>query len=66
MPEQARKRSKAPDRRPARLRYWLGKHLQANKVKQLMRWGMTKMDAIDYWQQHRKGRMKTSFEKKTA
>jgi hypothetical protein len=53
------KKSKAPDKRPARQRYWqLGK-LRKHKVRNLMRCcGMTEREASDHWREVRKGRMK--------
>jgi len=51
------KKSKTPDRRPAKLRYWQGKHLEKNKVKHIMRSsGLTRTEAVDVWVKARGGR----------
>jgi hypothetical protein len=56
------KKSKKPDKRPARLRYWLSRHLERNKVRRLMKYcGMTKQQALDYWNTHRQGRVKDGY-----
>ena len=44
---------------PARQRYWALHRLEKNKVKALMKQGMTRQEAIWYWRDARKGRMKT-------
>lgn len=47
---------------PSRQRYWAGKHLQENKVKNLMRQGMTRAEATAFWIEARGGRrMKSSL-----
>lgn len=58
MPSNAPRRSKSPDKRPARARYWSTKQLQANKVRNLMRSNphLSKDDALDLWQDARKTR----------
>ena len=59
------KRSKRPDTRPARARYWNGKHLERNKVKR-MRQSDSRLAAMPYdkvvtlWREARgKRRMKS-------
>ena len=45
------KKSKSPDTRPARVRYWNSKHLEKNKVKALMNnTGLTRQQAQGYWE----------------
>ena len=57
------KKSKRPDKRPAKIRYWMSKHLERNKVRNLMRHcGMTKAFATEFWQNARQNRrMRTSI-----
>lgn len=56
------KRGKHPDTRPARVRYWMGRHLELNKVKNLMRCaGMTRADATAYWRKNRMMRIPDNF-----
>ena len=58
----ARKGSKRKDERPARKRYWDGKHLMHNKVRNLMRCcGMTKAEAISFWKSSRRTRMPLNY-----
>lgn len=53
------KKSKKPDTRPARLRYWTESHLEKNKVRKLVRCnGMTEVDARVYWRSVRTKRMR--------
>ena len=57
------KKSKRPDKRSAKIRYWMSKHLERNKVRNLMRHcGMTKEFATEFWQNARQNRrMRTSI-----
>jgi len=57
------KKSKRPDNRPARERYWREKRLEARKVRNLMKYcGLSKQSAYKRWRDERGGRrMKTSF-----
>ena len=53
------KKSKKPDTRPARLRYWMESHLEKSKVRNLVRCnGMTETDARVYWREVRTKRMR--------
>ncbi len=55
----ANKRSKAPDKRPARARYWSTGQLRKNKVHNLVRCcGMTPEAAEKLWSESRRGRMR--------
>ena len=56
------KKSKKPDKRPARARYWAARVLEIRKVRNLMRCcGMSKQSAYKYWRSHRKGRVKEGY-----
>jgi hypothetical protein len=58
------KKSKAPDNRPARKRYWLRRTLEMHKVKKMMRaYGLTEKQAIEAWRKVRKGRVPDMFMK---
>lgn len=59
--QRASKKSKRPDKRPAKIRYWMSRHLERNKVKNLMKSGYTKAEALKYWHSVRKGRVKDNF-----
>jgi hypothetical protein len=51
------KKSKKPDNRPARKRYWSSRKLMANKVRNLVvHNGMNEVEAKDYWKKARSGR----------
>lgn len=54
------KKSKMPDNRPARARYWSENHLRRNKVKHLMQsCGFDdRGKAQQYWESVRQGRRK--------
>ncbi len=53
------KKSKRPDTRPARLRYWTESHLEKNKVRNLVRCnGMTVEEARAFWRRVRTKRMR--------
>ncbi len=53
------KKTKKPDTRPARLRYWMESHLEKNKVRNLVRCnGMTVEEARVYWRRVRTKRMR--------
>ena len=53
------KKTKKPDTRPARLRYWMENHLEKSKVRNLVRCnGMTEANARAYWRQVRTKRMR--------
>ena len=53
------KKTKKPDTRPARIRYWMEGHLEKNKVRNLVRCnGMTEADARAYWREVRTKRMR--------
>ncbi len=63
MGPQAKRKSKAPDKRPARERYWKRKTLQKRKTRRIARnMGITLAEALDIWLHHktmgRKGRVK--------
>jgi len=46
------KKSKKPDKRPARLRYWATKRLEERKIRNLMKHcGMTKQQAYRFWRE---------------
>jgi len=48
------KKSKRPDKRPARTRYWMSKHLERNKVRNLIKHcNMDKAFATTFWQESR-------------
>jgi tRNA 2-selenouridine synthase SelU len=55
------KKSKSKDNRPARVRYWLSRTLEKNKIKHLMRNGYTRANALEFWQNKRQGRLKDGF-----
>jgi len=58
----AGKRSKAPDNRPARKKYWASRKLEKNKVKNLMKsQGMSRAEATEFWNNTRKGRVKDGY-----
>lgn len=55
--------SKRKDQRPARVRYWAGKHLEHNKVRHMIRscQGLTAVVAAQLWRMMRGNRrMKSS------
>ena len=52
------KKSKRPDNRPARSKYWLRRTLEERKVKAIMKaYGLTKGKAVERWHAERKGRV---------
>ena len=53
---QRAKKTKRPDLRPARARYWNGGHLRKNKVNRLMKSNgfKTKAEALTFWLSVRK------------
>jgi len=58
----AGKRSKAPDNRPARKKYWASRKLEKNKVKHLMKsQGITRSEATTFWNNVRKGRVPDGY-----
>lgn len=59
MNQQSSKKSKRPDNRPARERYWRLHRLREHKVRNLVRYrGMTPEAAVKFWVSVRKGRIK--------
>ena len=61
------KKSKRPDKRPARLRYWLKRRLEVRKVGNLMKYcGMSKQTAYNFWHNTRKGRVKDGYLRNVA
>lgn len=53
------KKTKKPDNRPARARYWTNRSLEANKIRRLVRCnGMDATTARRFWRDARKGRIK--------
>jgi len=70
------KKSKSPDKRPARQRYWITRKLEERKVGNLMKYcGMSKQQAYNFWHNgnieknglgRRMGRVKDGYLKKTA
>lgn len=58
------KKSKKKDDRPSRKKYWLRRTLEKHKVKQLMRFGYTRKQALDYWHKVRLGRVPAGFLRK--
>ena len=63
MPDgQTGKKSKRPDKRPARKMYWARRTLEKRKVKHLMKNnGMTREAALRFWQKHRLGRIPDGY-----
>ena len=62
MPSQAGKKSKSPDNRPARKRYWAKRTLETHKVGNLMRCcGMSKQSAYNHWHRTRQGRVPNGY-----
>lgn len=56
------KKSKKPDKRPARVRYWSERHLEKNKVRNLVRCnGMTEIQARVFWREVRTKRIKKLY-----
>lgn len=56
------KKSKKPDGRPARKRYWAARKLEGRKVGNLVRsCGMTKQSAYNRWHRDRKGRVPDGY-----
>lgn len=57
------KKTKRPDTRPARSRYWISGRLALNKIKNLVRCnGLTVEEATQQWEETRKrGRQKLGF-----
>ncbi len=56
------KKGKKPDKRPARARYWNGRHLEKNKVRHIMKaYGLSKEDARKRWNAERKTRVPASY-----
>jgi hypothetical protein len=54
--------SKRPDKRPARIRYWMKRQLEKNKVKNLVRYcKMTADKALGFWRKRRTTRMPDGF-----
>ncbi len=54
------KKGKRTDKRPARARYWSGRHLEKTKVRHMMKaYGLTKEQAIKRWNAERKTRVPT-------
>jgi hypothetical protein len=61
------KKSKAPDKRPARKRSWAARKLEKRKVKNLMKsHKMTRAAALTFWNNNRKGRVPEGYLKKYA
>ena len=59
---QAGKRSKSPDNRPTRRRYWAKRTLETKKVHNLMiHCGMSKQSAFNHWHKTRQGRVPDGF-----
>lgn len=54
------KRIKSSDKRPCRPRYWGSRRLEKRKVHRLFATGRfpSKIDALNFWHNHRKGRVK--------
>lgn len=47
-----KRKAKGPDNRPARVRYWASRHLEKNKIKNLMKHcGMTRAEATKFWRE---------------
>lgn len=69
MPDQKPgKKSKRPDERPARIRYWLSRRLEKRKVKRIMKSHkdkngnpLSKFDATKLWREMRQGRVPKNF-----
>ena len=56
------RRSKSPDKRPARVRYWMKRQLEKNKVKNLVKYcGMEADKALKFWRKHRQSRVPDRF-----
>lgn len=56
------KKSKRPDKRPARARYWAKRTLEERKIRNLMRCcGMSRQSAYNYWHKTRKGRVPNGY-----
>ena len=56
------KKSKRPDKRPARLRYWMKRTLESRKIAHLMKYcGMSKQSAYNLWHRTRKTRVKDGY-----
>lgn len=55
------RRSKSPDNRPARARYWNTGQLRKHKVAHIMKSaGLSRAEALRQWESQRKGRMKAA------
>jgi hypothetical protein len=62
-----KKKGKRPDKRPARLRYWMSGRLEERKIRNLMKYcGMSKQSAYKFWHNTRKGRVKDGILHKVA
>ena len=56
------KKGKRKDARPARKRYWAGRHLEKNKVRHMMKaYGLTKKEAEKRWHAERQTRVPTGY-----
>ncbi len=56
------KKGKRKDGRPARKRYWAGRHLEKNKIRRMMKaYGLTKKDAEKRWHAERKTRVPAGY-----
>ena len=61
-PVKTSKKSKRPDGRPSRKKYWASRHLEQNKVKNLMRHcGMTRANALVFWRKVRTTRIPANY-----
>jgi len=57
---QQKKKGKRPSKKPARARYWNGRHLEKNKIRHMMKaYGLTKEEARKRWNAERKTRVPT-------
>ena len=62
-----KKKAKRADKRPARLRYWFTRRLEARKVANLMKYcGMSKQSAFNFWHRTRKGRVPDGYLRKAS
>ena len=60
--QQQKKKGKPPDRRPARKRYWNGRHLERNKIRHMMKaYGLTKKEAEERWHAERRTRCPSGY-----
>ena len=62
-----KKKGKRPDKRPARLRYWMSGRLEERKIRNLMKYcGMSRQSAYKRWHNTRKGRVKDGILRQVA